>query len=276
MKPRFNQPSGYRPTGAERPSYHYGRRHDYVFYPVSWTDPDSGTYYEKGYYDENGRRYDNVSFEKNGRFENVVCKCQYCGQETVLNLTADETANKAIQCPACGAPMSIASELDEYDRTDDYARGRSYDDGGTRRRNPLKMILLVIVAVFGISLVNTFLSGGGSSDSGNELVASEESIQLTKTSDHSFAEGGSSIDKELAWDDEFGSYYDADTECWVWFNTDVDPAVWQYWYEGISSDYGDYGWMEHDSEGWWIEESAGNWIALPDKYDTSRLWYIEN
>ena len=46
-------------------------------------------------------------------------------------------------------------------------------------------------------------------------------------------------------------------------------------YEGISSDYGDYGWMEHDSEGWWIEASEGNWIPLPSSYDSSGLWYID-
>ena len=71
-------------------------------------------------------------------------------------------------------------------------------------------------------------------------------------------------------------YYDEETECWIWWNTDVDPNVWQYWYEGISSDYGDYGWMEHDDTGWYIEASRGNWIELPSRYDTGNLWYIED
>ena len=33
--------------------------------------------------------------------------------------------------------------------------------------------------------------------------------------------------------------------------------------------------MEHDSEGWWIEASEGNWIPLPSTYDSSDLWYID-
>ena len=280
MKPRFNQPKGYRPTGSGSPSYHYCRRHDYIFYPVAWTDSETGTYYEKGYYDENGRRYDNVSFEKNGKFENVVCKCQYCGQETVLDLTSEETANKALQCPACGAPMSISSELDEYDSTEgripyspDITR-----QGGTRKRSHLKTILIVIAVLIGLGIYGSTLSNDDESyDSGQTITnTADGSIVLTQTSDHAYTENGSANDKELVWDDESGSYYDASTECWVWYNTDVDPAVWQYWYEGISSDYGDYGWMEHDAEGWWIEASAGNWVALPSRYDTSNLWYIED
>lgn len=52
---------------------------------------------------------------------------------------------------------------------------------------------------------------------------------------------------------------------------------WQYWYEGISSDYGEFGWMEFDygEELWYIEIDQGDWIVLPEKYDKSRLWYIQ-
>jgi hypothetical protein len=76
---------------------------------------------------------------------------------------------------------------------------------------------------------------------------------------------------------EDGNYYDPDTDCYFWYNIDVYPNTWQYWYEGISSDYGDYGWMEYDvSEGlWYIQVSDYDWIVLPDEYDTSYLWYIQ-
>ena len=50
-RPRVNQPTGFRGTGYSRPSYHYGRSHDYVFFPVGWTDETTGRIYEKGYYD---------------------------------------------------------------------------------------------------------------------------------------------------------------------------------------------------------------------------------
>ena len=81
--------------------------------------------------------------------------------------------------------------------------------------------------------------------------------------------------KTLVWDDGEQSYHDADSELWLWYNTDVDPALWQYWYEPISGHYGSYGWMEYENETWYIETSQGNWIEVPEKYDTSPLWHIE-
>ena len=114
-RPRVNQPIGFMISGL-RPSYLYGRRHDYVYYPESWVDQSTGTSYEKGYYDENGQYYDSVAFQKDGKYENVVCSCPYCGQNTVLNLTAEDAAAHNLQCPHCGGPMEIQSELDDYVR----------------------------------------------------------------------------------------------------------------------------------------------------------------
>ena len=78
-------------------------------------------------------------------------------------------------------------------------------------------------------------------------------------------------DKKLSWDADADSWYDNDTKCWIWNR----EGTWQYWYNGISSDYGDFGWMEHDSKGWYIEESNGNWILVPDTYNVTNLWYID-
>lgn len=80
------------------------------------------------------------------------------------------------------------------------------------------------------------------------------------------------------------NYYDETTDCYFWFNTNVSPAQWQYWYEGISSDYGNYGWMEFDDkEGvWYIEEATlfgSHWVQLDmDKYgsESDRLWHFAN
>ena len=113
-RPRVNQPIGFLLYSTLKPKYYYGKQHDYVYYPESWTDRGSGTTYEKGYYDENGQYYADVSFTKNGKYENVVCNCPYCGQDTILNLTADDIAAHHLQCPHCGGPMTIKSELDEY------------------------------------------------------------------------------------------------------------------------------------------------------------------
>ena len=83
------------------------------------------------------------------------------------------------------------------------------------------------------------------------------------------------IGRECHWHSS-GNYYDSVTDCYFWLNTNVYPAIWQYWYEGISSDFGDFGWMEYDFEEnqWYIEESKGYWAVLPDKYDQSKLWHM--
>ena len=99
-------------------------------------------------------------------------------------------------------------------------------------------------------------------------------VHLANAGGQAYTITDSSSDKKLVWDADADSYYDESTDCWLWYNTDVEPAVWQYWYEGMSSDFGDCGWMEHDEDGWFIEESYGNWIELPDVYDPDSLWYI--
>lgn len=80
-------------------------------------------------------------------------------------------------------------------------------------------------------------------------------------------------DKSLTWDYAFESFYDEEDEVYLWYNPDVNPATWQYWYEGISSDFDEYGWMEYN-DGWWIEVTEGKWVPLPSEYDTAALWHI--
>ena len=287
MKPRVNQPVGYRSFGGVRPSYYYGRRHDYIYYPVAWTDRSSGRSYQQGYYDENGRRYDSVAFEKDGKYENVVCHCPYCGRDTILNLTAEDAAAQSLQCPGCGAPMEIRSELDEQAS----AVPKADPDEARRRKRRVGWLVVLVFALTALIIGTTVhrLSASQSSSGGSQTVYSiggenDSNVSLYgETVFLSGSDGGAftitddpSSDKLLIWDESADSYYDEASECWVWRNTDVEPPVWQYWYEGISSDFGDYGWMEHDDTGWYIEASAGNWIKLPAKYDSGSLWYIDD
>lgn len=103
-------------------------------------------------------------------------------------------------------------------------------------------------------------------------------IFLDKTGDSSYriVTESDGFEKKLRWNEEYKSYYDQESDCYLWYNTDVEPNIWQYWYEGISSDFGDNGWMEYESDGWYIEESRSSWIKLPDPYDKSKLWHIES
>ena len=267
-----------------QPSRYRGRRHDYVFYPVAWTDESTGTSYEKGYYDENGTRYDNVSFEKDGRYENVVCHCPYCEQDSILNLSSEEVNSFSLKCPECGAPMELKSELDqmlEAQTGADYETASSSRSTGRRKPRRLPFLLLIILVIYFIG--NFVLSDRGTQQGGTLQLAggAEEdyynlgdTISLKKSGSNVYTLTDQGGDKELIWNEDYESYYDEDSDCYLWYNVDVDPPIWQYWYEGISSDYGDYGWMEHDKDGWYIEASQNNWVKLPSRYSTANLWYI--
>ena len=290
-RPRRNQPLGYMIAGALAPKYYYGGRHDYVYYPDSWTDSSTGTYYEAGYYDEDGRRYDSVAFENNGRYENVLCHCDYCGQDTVLNLDAATDAFTDLKCPNCTAPLTIKSELDKA--VNDSAVGTPAYNYSTDTRAPKKkkkrkwpwvVAVLVSIMLYGYTLEDEEPAALPQNNNiqqieviGNDNMVIGSEILLVKRGDSSYAYAPSgSADKTLFWDEDADSYYDESSDCWLWYNTDVTPSLWQYWYEGISSDYGDYGWMEHDADGWFIETSDGNWVELPSQYDSSGLWWIDD
>lgn len=78
----------------------------------------------------------------------------------------------------------------------------------------------------------------------------------------------------MRWDGE--NYYDNTHNYYAWYNNDVSPAMWQYWYDPISDNYGNCGWMEYDetTREWYVEESKNNWVTVPEYYDTSELYYI--
>ena len=283
-------------TQLLRPSYYYGRRHDYVYYPESWTDSASGTHYEKGYYDENGKYYDSVAFQKNGRYENVVCHCPYCDTDSILTLDNNVGAAQNLQCPNCGAPMEIRSELDEImgqgaENTHSYDSEESLRNAFGQPKKKRRTGLVLLLVLFAFMIVSSAVKSAFrafqreeyqsapyqqidiTEDNGFELT---ETVYLEKQADGSYRVVSDAVraDRILSFDSREDSYYDKASDCWLWYNTDVDPAVWQYWYEGISSDFGDCGWMEHDEDGWWIEASRGNWVPLPDRYNTDALWYI--
>lgn len=262
-----------------------------MYYPEPWIDQSTGVSYERGYYDENGQRYDSVSFAKNGRYENVLCHCPYCGQETLLNLEASAVAAQSLQCPHCGGPMEIRSELDDLGvaAEGDSAQTRAAAKPRRRRWGWIVAGILLLLLALGRCGAQTMESNTYTApdDSFQQLVPDDavtdlslfgDTLYLTQVGPNAFVltADAQSGDRVLEWDYMDESYYDEVSDCWLWYNTEVEPMVWQYWYEGVSSDFGDYGWMEHDEDGWFIEASHGNWIPLPGTYDESDLWYIED
>lgn len=280
---RTNQPLNY--IGKTATHDYRCKAHDYTYYGENWTDSSTGKNYLKGYYDEKGNRYDQLIIDRvDGSFESLF-ECMYCGTQT-----KQVWKEGAIpQCQNCGANLleSMGASV-IHDRVDtstvpDYQRPYS----GSYRSSPydtesflggcLKKIVIAIVAIaalFGIALLDD------SSGNSNNITYNNGSDYQTIVNTNIELFGDSiyvdSIDRTLDWNDEYQSYYDPVSDCYLWYDTDDEPAVWQYWYENISSDYGDYGWMEYelDEDQWYIEADEGNWIKLPSKYDTSELWHI--
>jgi hypothetical protein len=100
-------------------------------------------------------------------------------------------------------------------------------------------------------------------------------LYLDEIDEHSYRVVSEDEDpeKRLEWDEDFCGYYDDRSDGYVWY--DAERKKWKYWFNGISTDYKDYGWMVYEPEGWRIQKDDVDWIKLPEKYDRSMLWYIK-
>lgn len=266
MRNRTNQPTNY--NGVRSTRKYKCRHHDYVYYGSDWTDPATNTSYRRGYYTETGERYDNLILEDKGNFESTF-ECSYCG--TISKETWKEGAIP--HCPNCGANFL---EMPGETITDSIDNSMVQETYFAQASNNISTITSIIAFVIAITValgcfIFAFASSVKNGLSRNDTPSVDSNLFLFGDTIHV-----DSIDRDLHWNTEYESYYDPDTDCYVWYNTDVEPAVWQYWYEDISSDFGDYGWMEYelDEDQWYIEDRDSHWIELPDSYDTSNLWYI--
>ena len=270
IRTRTNQPTGWSTAKHGNCIRYDFRDHDYIYYPHSWTD-ESGNVFREGYYDENGIHYMNIVAAN----VQTTLTCQFCGTKSIWQWQEGTIP----VCSNCGGQIKI----------DKIDAATSYGSGSTSSKKsfliPLFIILGINVAApltFGLFYVIIMLSLSFFSLFPNfKSNNTRQTSQASKTSVVETQKMPSSVYvKEIGrtcyLDGE--DYYDEKTECWFWYNTDVVPGQWQYWYEGISSDYGDYGWMEYDDDAaiWYIETSDGNWEKLPDKYDTTNLWHFEN
>ena len=287
-RPRSNQPGGWsspKDSGLS-PMLHYCLKHNYEYYPNDWTDTATGVRYEKGYYDENGKHYEDVAFLYDGKYKNVLCKCEYCDTVTKLDWEKDGS----LICPQCGGTMKLLSELDEYTRDPNYEKNRSipgyvdYADLNKPQPRPrsrfglgkrlLVILLVAFLAAFAAYALRSRFDAGPTPLSNVELFGSSVYLEQTGPGAYVIADSDS-YDKQIRWSPSDDSYYDSASGLYLWYNTDVSPNLWQYWYEPISGDYGDYGWMEYEDGQWYIEAEQGDWITLPSRYDRSALWHID-
>ncbi len=219
--------------------------------------------------------------------------CEYCNTVSTLTIDGDES----IVCPVCGAPVPpefIKDATAAVNVMPAYSAGNAGAGyGAKRKKNPIiKAFITVAVIYFAIIVVyrayhaaihRAFfnLDSSRSSPSVSTSAPVSTSSAVSKSTGATTAGNGDSVyvpalSRTVYWNDENESFYDKPTDCYFFWNDEIDYPDWQYWYEDISSDYGDYGWMEWDGdEGcWYIETGEGEWEVLPSEYDTSELWHF--
>ena len=262
------------------PIIFYGRSHDYVYYNEPW-EYDNVTY-EPGYYDENGNRYDNLLMQDANGKNTIILKCDYCGNV----LKTDWTEGTIPTCPGCGAPMKLENiqkdTIFSSERYDASAPSRgSYDAKKTSKGTGCLIAFLIVLAlliIFGAFVRESSYEPGYTevptvSETYSNVDLYGETLYLKRSGDDSYVvTTEQEANKSLEWMDLFESYYDDETETYLWYNTDVSPALWQYWVEGVSSDY-DSGWMEYEDGTWYIQKGESDPYTVYDG-DASGFWHI--
>ena len=270
---RYNQPLGYNTwfwfNRRPRPVTYYCVNHNYIYYPESWTS--GGKTYRAGYYDETGKYYDKKPFSEKDSGK-IYTKCPNCGY--VANYDYMEF-NDLEDCPACGTKMQIAEDEDIFISQEEVKEKNNF----WKIFGFITLVIvcpLIILGLLFTTIKNTYNNNNGINivqPTNNPGFVYGQPIYLTKNNDNSYSVSSSNTGKKLEYVASEDSYYDKENDYWVWYSKDYN--VWQYWYEPISSNFGDYGWMEHDYEGWWIEADRDNWIKVPSNFDTSKLYYIK-
>ncbi|MBR5419858.1 MAG: hypothetical protein IK115_01775 [Lachnospiraceae bacterium] len=259
VRPRVNQPVGW--SDSKDSIRHYRlKNHDYDYYPLSWTAPD-GRRFEEGYYDENGQHYKNLFIPG----MSMMMVCEYCGNHMMYVCKEGEMP----VCTGCGAQFKV--DVTDYNQTGSLPAS-SVPMNSTR--NTLKVVGIILAAFIAMRIIGAIMGAAFAGLFAYSKARNDSSSPTTAVSERNRSIYVEEIGRTCYLDGE--DWYDSKTECWFWYNDETEPYQWQYWYEGISSDYGDYGWMEYDmdQQKWYIEKAQGDWIVLPEKYDTSALWHF--
>lgn len=269
---RRNQPQGYRYYDNRPPRVIRTYNHVYWYYPMGWNN--GSTYYNRGFYDEDGVYYDNI-----------LAECPNCG--TTVSLSLDQ-ASDYFYCPNCGEQMDIVTSGTGVKRSAAQSSGAS---------SFVKVLaggfIALMLMVSGFNLIRLIarhshknqqsvtetvvIDDWGTADieTDNTAIFGEQ-LYLSRNGNGSYTiTNRDSYDVIAKWVADDEAYYDAETDMWFWYNNYVEPGVWQYWYDDISYNFGDYGWMEYEDGIWWIEKDYGDWIQVPSSYDTNVLWHID-
>lgn len=214
------------------------------------------------------------------RYQNYVCS--YC--DSTIRVKYGEIDMK---CPYCGASLSDdivtippQTEPDFYSAPVPSGRNRS-------NVSSVLVWILVFCGIMGLMVLSLSYADADKSNRGYQQHNSAQTSQtkpiVTEKSTEPIVEEEQIADeiyvtvlnRYVKWSDEYECYYDEVTDCYFFKNYDVNPSIWQYWFEGISSDFGDYGWLEYDFEDnqWYVQVNENDWEVLSG-YDTSNMWHM--
>lgn len=281
---RTSQPRGYKNISgnAGKPIIYYCKNHDYHYYPNAWVD-DAGNINQSGFYDENGSYYSDIKIKKgDGTAVNhkqwVVC--EYCRTSYSIDLNGSQ---QMITCPSCGAQSftTEASMEDEMVSTQFGGGNAAYGNmnrsipssGGKNTGLIVGIVCVVVYIVFRVGVA--MYSFNTARNTINDTWDYEYDYDNDDTRDFVLDYEITPDGNKAYWDNENMWYYDSVSDCYFCYNDDVEYPQWQYWFEGISSDYDGYGWMEYDfdEECWYIEKGYEDWVVYTG--DTSNLWHFD-
>ena len=222
-------------------------------------------------------------------------QCPYCLGKVTANVTGD--GMQSLTCPNCGGVLEESNAIPELVQQpvqqtySQPAQTYSYSPDTSIRAYPNQPSLgyklkscfgtfLAIGIIGGILGFAVYIAVGGRQPS---FMHDDYNNGYYEDYDGGYADHEDSIYVEelgrtCYWDEEYQCYYDSDTECYFFENYDMDPPVWQYWFEGVSSDYGsDCGWMEWDynERCWYVQKSRNSWVKLPESKYTEWLWHFD-
>lgn len=261
------------------------KNHDYLYVHKSWTDEETGVSYQKGYYDEDGTYYDadSIAFKKSDGSYEAHYVCEYCGTEFEANWKEGFYPT----CKNCGAEMIKAPVyIDDIVNITKFTTSEQGNGSPAKKSRLVDLIFGCSCAAIIGSVIVDFASKAPSEEDNYNSTNQEQVIEtnleiygdeiyLDEVSPNIYVICTSEDDyeKHVTWDYGARSYYDYDSDCYLWYNTDVSPNLWQYWYDDIAGD-NYYGWMECEGDDWYIEVSETEWETYDG--DTSQLWHIQN
>ncbi len=155
-----------------------------------------------------------------------------------------------------------------------YGSGYGYGGSGCSLPGCIGTLaaLALIVIIAGGALYFNSKRGDSVQQGGNAQSGYHQ--QQTETQDSIYVEP---LKRSVEWSEQYECYYDQPTDSYFFKNTEVSPAIWQYWFEGVSSDYGDFGWMEWDvpEQRWYVQTGEYDWEPLPESKYTSSMWHFD-